>query len=353
MTAAPRVTVHHLGRSGEHAGGMTQVLNAYLAWPFEEADVRVIRSRADPHDLPAAVRRSSAALRELLRLPTDRPQVVVGHLSERGSFVREGSLLRVARARGIPTIAHLHGSEFAAFAERHPKLVSAALRASDRVISLSDESSEVAGRFVDPARVELVPNAIPGGTPSAKTRTVVFGGAVGHRKGIDVLQAAWARIAPDGWRLVVAGPIRDAHLVRRDLPGVEFRGAVPHDELMRLLDGAAIAVLPSRDEAMPMFILEALARDCAVVSTDVGGIAAVLADGAGVVLAPGDADGLADALGLLTADADARARIAAAGRRAFDERFSADAVYPRLERLWVEAATGTGRAATTAARRAG
>lgn len=329
-----RATVHHLGRAGEHAGGMTQVVNGYLGWDFDEVDVRVIESRGDPHDHVGAIGKSASALGRILRLPKGEPQVIVGHLSERGSFVREGTLLRVAHARGIPTIAHLHGSSFAEFADRHPGLVGAALRASDRVITLSEESSEVSARFVPEERIELVPNAIPPGSPRAKQPTVVFGGVVSHRKGIDVLQAAWEQAAPEGWRLLVAGPIRDGHLVRDDLPGIEFLGSLPHDELMGLLDTASIAVLPSREEAMPMFILEALARDCAVVSTDVGGIAAVLADGAGVVLEAGDVDGLADALATLTGDAARREEVAAAGRAVFDARYSAEAVFPRMQELW-------------------
>ncbi|WP_395244577.1 glycosyltransferase family 4 protein [Agromyces sp. MMS24-K17] len=337
MTRA-RATVHHLGRAGEHAGGMTQVVNGYLGWDFDAVDVRVLESRADPHDHLGAVRKSAAAFGRILRLPKDEPQVIVGHLSERGSFVREGSLLRVAHARGIPTIAHLHGSSFAEFADRHPALVGAALRASDRIVTLSEESSEVSARFVPEDRIELVPNAIPPGTPKPKERTVVFGGVVSHRKGIDVLQSAWEQAAPAGWRLLVAGPIRDAHLVRDDLPGVEFLGSLPHDRLMDLLDTASIAVLPSREEAMPMFILEALARDCAVVSTDVGGIAAVLADGAGVVLEAGDVGGLAEALETLTGDDARRVEVAATGRAVFDARYSAEAVFPRMEELWLTTA---------------
>lgn len=344
--AATPVVVHHLGRAGEHAGGMTQVVNGYLSWTFDDAEVRVIESRGDPHDVVRAVTRSAGAAVQVMRLPRRARQVVVAHLSERGSFLREGSLLRLAHARGIPTIAHLHGSSFAEFAARRPRLVAQTLRAADRVISLSDESSEVSARFVDAARVELVPNAIPPGTPSAEERLVVFGGVVTYRKGIDVLQEAWRRVRPDGWRLVVAGPVVDRELVDDDLPGAEFLGPLDHADLMRLLDRAAIAVLPSREEAMPMFILEALARDCAVVSTDVGGIAAVLGDGAGTVLPPGDVDALADALRTLTTDDAARAALRTAGRRTFDERFSATAVFPRLEQVWAEAADRTPAKAT-------
>jgi glycosyltransferase involved in cell wall biosynthesis len=330
--------VYHLGRAGEVAGGMTQVVNGYLKWPFERVEVRVIVSRGDPGDTIRSITRSFAALAAVLRLRRRDQQVLVAHLSEGGSFLREGTIARIAHVRGIPTIIHLHGSSFAEFAERKPRLVRRVLAAGDRIISLSTESSEVCARFVDPGRVTLIPNAIESGHPVAKTRTLVFGGVVSYRKGIDVLQAAWERVKPRraGWKLLVAGPIRDEHLVRNDLDGAEFLGSLDHDALMNLLDSASVAVLPSREEAMPMFILEALARRCAVVSTNVGGIAAVLADGAGVVLPPGDVDALTDSLMELLGDDAKRDEIAGSGRRVFEERFSAAAVFPRIESLWCE-----------------
>ncbi|MGI9822598.1 glycosyltransferase family 4 protein [Agromyces sp. Marseille-Q5079] len=341
-TSARRPMVHHLGRGGEVAGGMTQVVNGYLRWPFEHVDTQVIVTRGDPGDSIAAARLAAGAAVRIWGMKRSTPQVVVGHLSEGGSFLREGSLLRLAKARGIPTIAHLHGSSFAEFAERRPGIVRGVLRASDRVISLSEESTEVAARFIDRDRIELVPNAIPGSIPTAKRPIVAFGGVVGYRKGIDVLQRAWADLGAtrQGWRLVVAGPVRDEHLVDRSAEGVEFVGSLPHDELMALLDESLVAVLPSREEAMPMFILEALARRCCVISTDVGGIEAVLRDGAGVVVPPGDAAALGEALASVLGDPGRLDAIAAEGARVFDERFSASAVFPRVESLWLDAING-------------
>lgn len=347
-----RPAVVHLGRIGDVAGGMTQVLNGYLAWSFPRVDVEVLTTRGEPHDLHAgltAAPRAAAALRQ--RDPAST--VVVAHLSYRGSFVREGALLRLAAARGMGTVAHLHGSSFARFAARHPGLTGWVLRAADRVVSLSDESTEVAARFVPRERVVLVPNAIPPGNPGAKEDLAVFGGAVSHRKGVDVLLAAWEQAAAPGWELVVAGPVRDPEVVREGVPGVRFAGALPHAELMALLDRSRVAVLPSREEAMPMFVLEAMARENCVVSTDVGGIAAVLGGGRGVVVPAGDVGALRTALAGVLTDAALRDRLAAAGRAAFDAGYSAATVFTRVEDLWLAAlADGARRRDDRARRRA-
>ncbi len=336
--AAARPLVHHLGRAGDVPGGMTQVVNAYLAWPFPQVDTAVLVTRGDPGDHAAALVRFVAARRALVRLArAERPTIIVAHLSERGSFVREGHLALLAARLGLPVIAHLHGSEFAAYAARRPARVAAVLSAASHVIALSEESRAIAATHVGDDRVSLVPNAVPTGAPTAAVPLVVFGGVVSHRKGVDVLQRAWRQVHerfPE-WRLVVAGPVRDEGLVDAALPGARFVGAVPHRELLDLLGEAAIAVLPSRDEAMPMFILEALARGVCVVSTAVGGIPAVLADDRGFVVAPGDADALARALATAMGDADERRRRAQRGAHGFATTFAAEAVYPRVEAIWL------------------
>ena len=333
-----RPVVFHVGRAGDVPGGMTQVINAYLAWRFARSDVAVVVSRGNPGDHLTALRRFIAARRRITRIARSRrAAVVVVHLSERGSFLREGRLAIHAARLGLPVIAHLHGSEFAQYEAAHPKAVADVLAVCAQVITLSDEASEIAARTVGEERVRLIPNAIPDGEANEKRRTIVFGGVVSHRKGIDVLQDAWRRVAsthPE-WTLLIAGPVRDEELVDRALPQATFLGSVSHERLMGILDDAAIAVLPSRDEAMPMFILEAMARRASVISTSVGGIPAVLGDGHGVVVAPGDADALADALTELISDEGHRTRLAERAHARFVSEHSAHAVFPVVESIWL------------------
>lgn len=334
--ASPRFVAWQVGRHGEVAGGMTQVVNGYLGWRFSNCDVGVITSRDGSKGLRAAF----LFLRALVRIikPRDvRRHVFVIHLSQGGSFVREGLLLLLARTRGFGTVAHLHGSRFVDFANRHPWLVGKVLRAASKVIVLSRTTHDAVCRFVPAPRVELVPNAVPEGQPRFKERLVVFGGSVSSRKGVDVLVEAWRRVGcGSGWKLVIAGPLLDGAVVPESLPDAEFVGPVPHRSLMELLDRSAIAVLPSRDEAMPMFILEAMGRDNCVISTNVGGIPAVLPAGRGILVAPGNADQLAEALAIAMRDDGYREGIARIGRQAFDEEFSAKTIYPRVETLWSE-----------------
>ncbi|MFH8252107.1 glycosyltransferase [Microbacterium sp. B2969] len=328
-------TVWHVGRKGEIAGGMTQVVNAYLSWPFGNVRQRLLVSRNGKKGL-SGIALFTAALVRTPFLGRRGRTVVAVHLSQKGSFVREGLILRFAKLLRYPTVAHLHGSSFVSFAEGSPALVRRTLGAADVVVALSEETRDAVVSLLPDARVTLVPNAVPEGREREKEQLVVFGGGVTRRKGVDVLVEAWKLADPGaGWELHIAGPILESDLVT-DLPdGVRKQGALEHDALMTLLERSTIAVLPSRDEAMPMFVLEALARKNAVISTPVGGIPRVLGDGAGVLVAPGDADELAAALRALMDDAEQRSTVSAAGYDRFASEFSAEAVYPKVEELWL------------------
>jgi glycosyltransferase involved in cell wall biosynthesis len=72
---------------------------------------------------------------------------------------------------------------------------------------------------------------------------------------------------------------------------------LPHDEIPRWLAAADVAVLPSRTEGMPNAVLEALACGRPVVATAVGGTRELIQNPAlGILVPPGDADALAQAL---------------------------------------------------------
>jgi glycosyltransferase involved in cell wall biosynthesis len=104
----------------------------------------------------------------------------------------------------------------------------------------------------------------------------LFAGAITPGKGVRELLAAmplvWRR-RPD-LHLVLAGPLTPAGdrlfeggfraAVAAD-PRLHYLGAVPHPELLVLMQGADLFVLPSRSEGLPRSALEALALEVPVV----------------------------------------------------------------------------------------
>jgi len=265
-------------------------------------------------------------------------------MSQGGSFLREGSLLILGNALGLPVAAHLHGSRFIEFQKKYPTLVRAVAQRANCVFVLTTESARAIRRLTateQRVHVVLVRNAVQVPAHVAeKERTVVFAGEVGLRKGSTVLLAAWKTLAhqfPD-WTLKIAGPIADGSGMARVLSetkSVQYLGVLPRSSVLEIESHASISVLPSRNEALPLFLLESMARQCAVISTPVGEIAELLEPDAGIIVPVDDVAALSAALRRLMEDDQFRHKIAAAARERILERFSEDVVAPQLMRYWV------------------
>jgi glycosyltransferase involved in cell wall biosynthesis len=133
---------------------------------------------------------------------------------------------------------------------------------------------------------------------------VLYAGRLSEEKGVlELVEAA------EGLPLVVAGdgPLRDR------VPGA--LGFVPHDELLRLYERAAVVVCPSRREGFGVVCAEAMAHGRPVVASAVGGLRDLVVDGeTGLLVPAGDVAALRAALERLLGDAALRARLGEAGR---------------------------------------
>lgn len=114
---------------------------------------------------------------------------------------------------------------------------------------------------------------------------------------------------------------------------VRFLGEV-HDVATRLA-GAQVLILPSRWEAMPLTLLEAMRAGLPVVATDVGGVGEAVVDGVTGLLVPrGEVMTLAAALARLVDDPELRVRLGAAGRARYEARFSLPAMVAETTRVY-------------------
>ncbi|TMA60775.1 MAG: glycosyltransferase family 4 protein [Deltaproteobacteria bacterium] len=183
----------------------------------------------------------------------------------------------------------------------------------------------------------------------ARSPELIVGGASLHpKKGLDHLVAACARLRAQGVRfrcvLVGEGP-EWARLERQihalGLAGrVELAGRLPHRELVTLLRSAALLAHPSvvdrrgSMDGIPNLILEAFAVETPVVATRLSGIPeVVMAEQTGLLVEPGDVDGLADALARVLRDPALGRKLGAAARALVVERFDLGRNVERLAGL--------------------
>jgi glycosyltransferase involved in cell wall biosynthesis len=164
-----------------------------------------------------------------------------------------------------------------------------------------------------------------------------------QQKGLDVLLAAMVTM-PQAKALLAGTGSRRAELEElattlQVSDRVRFLGPVasPCDVLGKV----HALVVPSRWEAMPLAVLEAMHAGMPVVATDVGSLREIVVDGeTGIVVPPQDPQALAGACLRLAGDPSLRARLGAAGRERARRDFSVtamarqyDAHYRRVRKL--------------------
>jgi spore coat protein SA len=108
---------------------------------------------------------------------------------------------------------------------------------------------------------------------------------------------------------------------------VIFRGHLPRLELVKRYQNADVVVVPSYTEAFSLTLPEAMACQVPVVGTRVGGTPEAVVDGkTGILVEPGNACALAEAILRLLSDDNLRESMGKAGRQRVLELFSWDKV---------------------------
>ena len=142
--------------------------------------------------------------------------------------------------------------------------------------------------------------------------------------------------------LVGEGPMRtviEARIAELGLTAeVTLLGSLAPDRVAEQYQACDIVVLASFSEGVPVVLMEAMAHGRPVVATRVGGIAELVAhERTGFVVAPGDAQELADGLATLLSDPARAAAMGRAGSESVWQEFSVPRSAERLERLFLGA----------------
>jgi glycosyltransferase involved in cell wall biosynthesis len=292
-----------------------------------------------PQNLDLPGRPGLRTLRAVRRhIATVNPDIVHTHL---GTSDWIGGL--VCRSLGIPMVCSVHGTLWGNDIETYCKR--ALVRGcAARIIAVSDSARRVyADRgWGSDRRLVTIHNGVDVAAAPGAGREVrrAFGWTEDHLV-VGMVSALRPEKAHD-LALEAIGLLRDAFpllrllIVGRGPAGdqiaqlaeplgdtVVLTGA--RSDVMRCFDAFDVCLHPSRAEAFPTTLIEAMAASVPVLATAVGGIPEIVSDGETGVLVPAgaSADVLAAALADLLRDPPRRQALGYAGRQKYEHEFTA------------------------------
>ncbi|TIV68048.1 MAG: glycosyltransferase family 4 protein [Mesorhizobium sp.] len=282
-----------------------------------------------------------------------RPDVLHGHGAKGGAYARLfGSLLRVSRSRVArlysPHGGSLHYDETTATGKLFFGLERFMARFTDCLLFVSDYERKTYRRKVGepPIPNRLVYNGLRAAEFESVTTAInaadfLYIGMMRDLKGPDIFIDALALAGSELERPLSAVMVGDgddlpryhAQVERLGLENrVRFLPPMPAREAFAL---AELVVVPSRAEAMPYIVLEALAAGMPMIATAVGGIPEIFGDGSPALIRPDPVE-LASKIGMAVKDMDAY-RKAMPQADELKARFGSDVMAAEIEKAYFAA----------------
>jgi GT2 family glycosyltransferase len=202
--------------------------------------------------------------------------------------------------------------------------------------------------------IEVVPYGIPEAAAAAQDSNngcinFITVASVEPRKGQDILieaiKALPERILGAASFKIVGRPLEhpfseEVNASAAGLSGVEFTGERTHPDSLELLALSDSLICCSRDETMPITILEAMSLGKVVITSDVGGIAEWVRDGVnGLLVERENSPALARAISRCVTDKQLVARLRSGARRTFEHHFTLEKFATSFGHLLIDSAS--------------
>jgi glycosyltransferase involved in cell wall biosynthesis len=272
---------------------------------------------------------------------------------------------RIGAQLGVPTILHVHGgfytrsklkgmlyALFDSLARRHK------VNMFDHFIVLSEIDQKHLLRLdVDPGSISIVRNAAENrafeSTDSTEfkkkhglegRKIILYLSILHHYKRPELLVRALPKLidkVPEVFLLFVgpdAGELEKIRELGKRLnvsTYYKWIGPLQGKEKHEAFECSEFLALPSDEDPYPLVLLEAMAHSKPVLTTNVVGQASVIkADESGIIIAPGDLDGIVDGAIRLLTEPVYKKTIGNNGRRLAERMFSVRSVVDDIEALY-------------------
>ena len=301
-----------------------------------------------PGPNPRDVVRAALALAPILR--RESPDVV--HAHNPGAAAAAALARRLAGRPETAIVASYHGVD----GRRVRRAAKVLARSADLVVAIADTAADdLRGAGLNGTRLTVVHNGVDAARSKPRkelrkelgfegAELVVSVGRYAEEKNHALLIDALAELAPSRpplrALLVGTGPLKAELAERVRRLGLEDVVQLTGTRLdaVDLVAAAAVFVLSSNREGLPVALLEAMSVGCPVVATAVGGVPGVVDDEeTGLLVPAGDSSALAVAIARLLDDSALRTLLAENGKRTVERDFSEQAMLEGYEAAYVSA----------------
>jgi glycosyltransferase involved in cell wall biosynthesis len=254
-------------------------------------------------------------------------------------------LFWIAQRKNRQVVLYIHTMGFSTIAKRSFLLAVILKRVFLRataVVTLGAAMEQDIKAVAPNCRIVNIPNCVlPKSSKENKAlgfsnrREVLFVSNMANSKGIDTFLSVFGSLASQNRDIratIVGQPLYEnqiaeiqATLLNSEWSNrVKFLGYQKREVISDLFQGSLFLLYPSREDAQPLVILEALAIGLPVVASNVGMIPEILQNGSGFTFDPGDIEGMLHACENLIEDKLLWESTVAKAIQAYEARYNMD-----------------------------
>lgn len=342
-----RIKVLMVGPDRSVHGGISGVVNNYYdAGITEKVDLNYIGTMVEGSKLRKLWQAVKAYIRFLKLLP-EYPIVHVNVASD-SSYYRKSLFIKAAKRAGRKIVIHQHGGDFETFYEKEQNdrgraRIRQVLSLGDVFLVLSPKLKQFFKGILEPSKVILFPNAVPVPDSIEKEygkQRILFLGRLCKEKGLRELFSVLPQLHGQfpQMHVLLGGIWEDEELLEEAAKMKEYvtdLGWLQGEAKKNYLRTSDLFVFPTYFEGQPVSVLEAMAYQCGIVATRVGGIPQMIEqEQTGLLIEPKDPEGLKSALQKLLSDPELCERLGKNARAKVQKEFSIEKSLQELIKIY-------------------
>lgn len=342
-----RIKVLMVGPDRSVHGGISGVVNNYYnAGITEKVNLNYIGTMVEGSKL-RKLWQAVKAYTKFLKLLPEYPIVHVNVASD-SSYYRKSLFIKAAKRAGKKIVIHQHGGDFETFYEKEQNdrgraKIRQVLGMGDVFLVLSPALEQFFKEILEPSKVILFPNAVPVPSDIEKEygkQKILFLGRLCKEKGLRELFSVLPQLHGQfpQMHVLLGGIWEDEELLEEAAKMKEYvtdLGWLQGEAKKDYLRTSDLFVFPTYFEGQPVSVLEAMAYQCGIVATRVGGIPQMIEQGqTGLLIEPKDPEELKSALGKLLSDPELCERLGKNARAKVQKEFSIEKSLQELIKIY-------------------